>query len=96
MDALHATVDYHDPPKLTITNCDFLYFLKDYEALILVETANFARTEEEELVFLMGEDRGADITIENISVKHSRFCKGMLAYVNRDVQHKRDIFEFPN
>jgi hypothetical protein len=64
MDALHATVDFHDPPRLKVTNCNFIYFLNDYEALVLVETANFAQRESDGLVFLMGEDRGADIILD--------------------------------
>ena len=36
--------------------------------------------EREQMEFLIGEDRGADIEMTKCVVEHSRFCKGMLVY----------------
>jgi hypothetical protein len=76
-----------DPPKLVLTNVDFKYFIKDYEALIYVENNNFHSTTsapaDDRLISLHGEDRGVDMTITGTKVIKSRFCKGMLVYYSR-------------
>ncbi len=36
---------YKSPPSLTITNCDFEYFLGGYESLITIENNNLQRVE---------------------------------------------------
>jgi hypothetical protein len=76
-----------EPPKLVLTNVDFKYFIKDYEALIYVENNNFHSTTaapaDDRLISLHGEDRGVDMTITGTKVIKSRFCKGMLVYYSR-------------
>ena len=47
--------------SLTLINCDFKYFLKDYEALIYVETSIVERVDtlfSEPYIIQMGDDRG--------------------------------------
>lgn len=89
-----------EPPKLVLTNVDFKYFIKDYEALIYVENNNFhkgASTPADDiLISLLGEDRGADITMTNTNVLLSRFCKGMLVYYSRKSQYSYQPFQIAN
>lgn len=81
-----------DPTRnaaLTIKNCTFEYFFKDYEALIYVEnnnmmlqnlTKNLYPNHEPNLM-IFSDDRGADITIsDNSYFLHSRFAKGLIVY----------------
>jgi len=67
------------PPSLEINNCEFEYFLDGYESLINVETNNFFKTTVAQVNY-RGETRGAKINIKSSTIKHSRFCKGMLVY----------------
>ena len=69
--------------KLEIKNCEFKYFLKDYEALIYAETniverklTQFAQP----YIVQMGDDRGMQLKITNSTFRHSSFCKGMIVY----------------
>ena len=69
--------------SLTLTNCDFKYFLDDYEALIYVETSIVERVDtlfSRPFIVQLGDDRGARITIEESTFKHSSFCKGLIVY----------------
>lgn len=52
--------------SLTLKNCEFKYFLKDYEALIYVETSIVERVDTQfsrPYIVQLGDDRGAQITI---------------------------------
>ena len=69
--------------SLTLKNCEFKYFLKDYEALIYVENSILDRVNtlsSEPYLVQMGDDRGIRLKIENSSFMHSSFCKGMIVY----------------
>lgn len=68
---------------LTLINCEFKYFLDDYEALIYVETSIVERVDNlfsRPYIVQLGDDRGARITITNSVFKHSSFCKGLIVY----------------
>ena len=83
-------------PTLRLINCDFKYFfnmqaLIQIETNNLVEmgiaynadgTELISATErvEDRFIAHVGVDRGARIEIIDSSFKHSRFCKGMIAY----------------
>ena len=74
---------------LSIKNCTFSYFFKDYEALIYVENNNMmiqnltARLypNHEPNMMIFADDRGATINItDNSHFLHSRFEKGLIVY----------------
>lgn len=69
--------------KLSLKNCEFKYFLKDYEALIYAETSIVERVNTlfaEPYIVQMGDDRGVQIDIENSAFRHSSFCKGLIVF----------------
>lgn len=79
-------------PSLDIINCEFEYFLVDYESLINVETNNIVLTEGsndnynagdenlDEFVQFWGVDAGAIIMITDTLFRDSKFCKGLIVY----------------
>lgn len=73
-------------PSIEISNCEFSYFLKDYESLINVETNNFFinkfvdGTTTYNFIKYNGADKGAKIKISDSIFKNSRFCKGLITY----------------
>lgn len=86
---------YKSPPSLTISNCDFEYFVGNYESLINVEYNNLQRitkdistTDDDGTVETLtydffaqnNADKGAKISISSSTFKHSRFCKGLITY----------------
>ena len=78
-----------------MTNCDFTYFLADYEALINVETNNLAiveplKTGATTLIVEVGDNRGVNIKITYSEFSHSRFCKGMIVFKRRPVLASTD------
>eukprot|EP00347_Sterkiella_histriomuscorum_P022241 403331176 len=89
----HLTT-YQSPPKLTINNCDFEYFLGGYSNLINIEYNNIMRLNKQNPITLFNEtrlvdmsfftyqggQRGALILISNSNFKHSRFCLGLITY----------------
>ena len=69
--------------SLKITNCDFSYFLKDYEALIYVETSIVERVDtqfSQPYVVQLGDDRGVQLDISRSTFEHSSFCKGLIVF----------------
>lgn len=76
--------------SLTLTNCQFYYFLADYESLINVETNNMvivqpAAEGASPYIEELGDNRGAIIDIASSKFYHSRFCKGMITYKKRPI-----------
>ena len=85
---------------LSIKNCTFSYFFKDYEALIYVENNNMmiqnltARLYplHEPNLMIFSDDRGATINItDNSYFEHSRFEKGMIVYEGLPNMHSSDL-----
>jgi len=84
---------------LTIKNCTFSYFFKDYEALIYVEnnnmmiqnfTTDLYPTHQPNLM-IFSDDRGASIKISsNSKFEHSRFEKGLIVYEGLPNMHSSD------
>ena len=74
--------------SLTLKNCSFEYFVKDYEALIYVENNNMMiqnftselYPEDTPNLMIFSDDRGANIRIEQSTFNHSRFLKGLVVY----------------
>ena len=72
-------------PSIVLSNCDFEYFLHDYEALIYVETNNFypvidPSTPTSGFMKYLGDDNGVDMLITGSNFSKSRFCKGAIVY----------------
>lgn len=85
---------------LSIKNCTFSYFFKDYEALIYVENNNMmiqnltARLypNHEPNMMIFADDRGATINITDSShFLHSRFEKGLIVYEGLPNMHSSDL-----
>lgn len=87
--------NYKAIPSLTITNCNFDYFLGGYEALIAVENNNLQKinvvittntvatgVQSNTVPFYTynGIDKGVKIMVTSSTFKISRFCKGMIVY----------------
>jgi hypothetical protein len=69
--------------SLEIKNCEFKYFLKDYEALIYAETSIVEAVPtqfSEPYIAQSGDDRGMRLTITDSKFEHSSFCKGMIVF----------------
>ena len=83
--AEHMT-NHGSVPTLNIINCEFEYFLKDYDSLIHVETTNLNEgyLSGGNIKFYMfssiGREKGAKISIRGSKFSNSRFCRGMIVY----------------
>ena len=68
--------------EINIVNCQFQFFLRDYESLIYVENNNYYSMGSNYwgIVGLRGENRGAGIVISGSTFSNSRFCKGMIVF----------------
>jgi hypothetical protein len=100
---------YNAPPVLTISNCEFEYFLADYDTLINVNTNNiinetykqYYTDSNKDWVYANwtfytyeGGESGAKIYITNSTFKHSSFSKGLVTY--RKQPYISDVFGFEN
>lgn len=83
-----VSMDPTNISKLTLTDCNFEYFHKDYEALIYAENNNmqiqnftaFTNPEHSPNLMIFGDDRGVRITVVRSNFKHSKFSKGVIVY----------------
>ena len=69
--------------SLDLVNCEFKYFLKDYEALIYAETSIVEAVQtqfSDPYIVQSGDDRGMRLTITDSKFEHSSFCKGLIVY----------------
>lgn len=74
--------------SLTLRNCTFEYFFRDYEALIYVENNNMQiqnmtaaeNANDPKNLMIYGDDRGANIFVQRSTFTNSRFCKGLIVY----------------
>jgi hypothetical protein len=75
--------------SLTLIDCKFEFFFRDYEALIYVEnnnmqiqnfTASSNSDTDPKNLMIFSDDRGANIKIVRSEFKNSRFCKGLVVY----------------
>ena len=78
-----------NPPTLELRNCTFKYFVNKLDSLVQIENNNLgfigsvpanAQAADDRILTYLGEDRGAKITMDNVHMRSSSFCKGVVYY----------------
>ena len=82
--------DLNHTPILIIKDCEFKHFLRDYKTLINFEEDNHQFNDD---ILVKYRDYGGKIEITDSIFSFSRFCQGLLIYMNDNSAQSADNYE---